>query len=260
MGLGEGWEGGEESLLMDQEPDFDDSIFDITFNIERSRTEIEMGMGMNTPKKGESLQGAFTVEKSTGERDGESGVVERSERLERRGSSRTSRRIPRRSITPQADNPRVASSQPGKRNEEDDSECELARNVSQRNEEEVPDFGGTMESYTHTDLYGSEPTPDPIDESYHNEEPHDEPISPVVSVNSPPACEEEIPEETSFLGWGEQPTIADLQLELSLSLSPSLPHHSQSSSSSYKRAATSPRQASENKKGQFRSRVIYMMS
>jgi hypothetical protein len=246
---------------MDQEPDFDDSIFDITFNIEHSRTE----MGLDTPKKGETSQSVFQLKQSREERDGESGVVERSERPERRGSSGTPRRIPGRSITPRGDIPRVESSQantpqantlpvesslPGKRNEEDDLECEVASNISHRNEEELLDFGGTMETYTHTDLYKSEPTLDPINESYH-EEPHYEPISPVRSLNSPPVREEDIPEESSFLGWGEQPTIADLQLELSLSLSPSLPHHSESSSNSFKRAATSPRQASERKRGQF---------
>lgn len=263
MGLGEGWEGVEESLLMDQEPDFDDSIFDITFNIEHSRTEV----GMDMPKKGESLQGVFQLEKSREERDEESEVGERSERLEGRGVSGTPRRIASQSITPRADTPQanypqadtllIESYLPGKRNEEDDLECEVARNISHRNEEELPDFGGTTETYNHDDHdleeYVSEPSPPPLDESYHNQEPPYEPISPVRSVTSPPAREKEIPEETSFLGWGEQPTIADLQLELSLSLSPSLPRHSGSSSGSYKRAATSSRQASERKKGQFSS-------
>jgi hypothetical protein len=238
----------DESLLMDQQPMFgDNSMLDITFNIEQGQGGIGDG-DMDTPKRGESSKNTLGGMKLMEEPKEDIWAEE--------VDSLNGRDITLGPGSPQPIGP------PG--DVDDEYEVEIGRAIPRP-------------SYEDQDLPDMQPTdPKPLDDFEqdiipieHHDSPH--PDSPrrytELDASSPPESprmhQDFLLEETSFLGWGERPTLAESERSLSLDLSSRddriLSHSSDITSTnsiSLKRSATSPRQSCEKKKSRSMQDVL----
>lgn len=240
------WE--DESLLMNQQPMFgDDSILDITFNIEHSQGGIGDG-DMDTPKRGESSKNTLGGMKLMEEPKEDIWAEE--------VDSLNGRDITLGPGSPQPIGPTDDI--------DDEDEVEMGRAIPRS-------------SYEDQDFADMQPTdPEPLDDFEQDNAPveyHDSPhpASPRRYIETDPSPPPESPcmsqdfllEEKSFLGWGERPTLAESERSLSLDLSSRddrvLSHSSDITSTnsiSLKRSATSPRQSCEKKKSRSMQHVI----